>query len=426
MHVYPNHLSNWLTGREHVSEESHDGSCNLSPVVSKTARDLMVGGLFLALMVGVCCGALVYLEEKAKRTDALPILQYEQPVWSEDESRLAFFRLLLPPDGGPYTVRQLWWAQRVGDHKKLVAEFPPSRLDLLAWIENDQSILLQPEQKEGEPPVLIQVAADGSYRRTVRFEQKELALIGVRGGEVFFSRSEPGAVMLLSWSPGEAMFRPVARFPATSGEKLTLEEVSPSPDKHKLAVVVSSGESRGVWIYDRDTRALRYTFVSTEGKSLRTVWSADSTGIAAAAELPGRCELYLVEDLESGTFQRLSTPSDTACIPFWPRGSDRLLLLQNNTVLSFQPHTTVAERILDRIRAGRLVEHLAVSSRGNWAAYHSRRGVEDDLYVVSLKTSQSRTLLPPGIRRELQQTLLYQIGSGTQYALSHWKSSIGQ
>lgn len=371
-------------------------------------------------MVCLSGAGLAYLEYKAKRTDALPLLQYEQPIFSEDESKVAFFRLVVPPEGGPYTTRQLWWAERVGGEKRLVAEFPPSKLDLIAWIENDKSILLQPEQKPDEAPVLIQVAADGSYRRTVRFEQKDLSLIGVRAGEVFFQRTEPGAVMLLSWAPGEQVFRPVARFPATTGEKLSLEDVAPSPDKSRLAVVVASGESRGVWIYERGTRALRYTFVSTEGKSLRTTWSSDSTGLVAAAELPGRCELYLMEDLETGQFTRLSTPSETACLPFWPRGSDRLLLLQNNTVLSFQPHTLVAERILDRIRAGRLVENLAVSSRGNWAAYHSRNGTEDDLYLVSLKTSQSRALLPPPLRRELQQSLLYQIGSGTQYAVQHW------
>lgn len=388
--------------------------------MGKAGRDLLIGGLFLALMVGLCGAGLSYLEYKAKRTDALPILQYEQPVWSEDESRLAFFRLLLPPDGGPYTCRQLWWAKRVGTDKRLIAEFPPSNLTLIAWIEQDKSILLQPEQKPGESPVLIQVAVDGSYRRTVRFEQKELSLIGVRGGEVFFQRNEAGAVMLLSWSPGESMFRPVARFPATSGEKIVLEDVAPSPDKSKLAVVVASGGSRGVWVYDRATRALRYTFVSTVGKALRTVWSSSSNGIVAAAELPGRCELYLVEDLESGTFQRISTPSDTASIPFWPRGSDRLLLLQNNTVVSFQPQSNYAERILDRVRAGRLVQDLSVSPLGNWAAYHSRSGTDDDLYVVSLKTSQSKTLLPPGTRRELQSTLMYQIGSGTQYAVEHW------
>ncbi|GMU51140.1 MAG: hypothetical protein AMXMBFR33_02860 [Candidatus Xenobia bacterium] len=374
----------------------------------------------MLLMLGAFTGSLAYLERRAERTDSLPILHYEQPVWSEDESRLAYFRLLMPPGGGAYTCRQLWWADRIGSERRLVAEFPPGELRIAAWIENDSSILLQPPQQPGQPPVLIQVATDGSFRRTVRFEQVDLQLIGVRGGEVFFQRSLKGAVTLLSWSPGERIFRPVARFPSTSAEQLNLEEVSPSPDGNKLAVVVASGSTRGVWIYDRASRTLRYSFISTEGRSLRTTWSSDSRGLAAAAELGTRCELYMLTDVEEGQFTRLSTPSSSACLPFWPRDSDRLLLLQNNTVLAFHPFSLVAERILDRVRAGRLVQDLAVSSRGNWAAYHSRQGVDDDIYVVSLKTSQSRTLLPPGTRRELQQTLLYQIGSGTQYAVNHW------
>ena len=88
-------------------------------------------------MVAACGASLSYLEYKASRTDALPILQYEQPVWSEDESRVAYFRLLLPSEGGPYTCRQLWWAERVGQEKRLVAEFPPGELTMIAWIEND-------------------------------------------------------------------------------------------------------------------------------------------------------------------------------------------------------------------------------------------------------------------------------------------------
>ncbi|MEW6280933.1 MAG: hypothetical protein AB1758_20125 [Candidatus Eremiobacterota bacterium] len=388
----------------------------------RKGRDLIVAGLFLAMLVGASAGALWYLDARARRADSLPILHYEQPVFSEDESRVAYFRLLVPPGSDDYTTRQLWWTHRLGDERRLVAEFPPSDLRLLAWVERDSSILLLPPQPPEGPPTLIQVAVDGSFRRTIRFAQPALKLVGVRQGEVFFQRPAPGGVELLSWHPGQRAFQSITRFPASAGEQLELEEVAPSPDGRLLSVVICTGEppSRGVWLYDRDRRALRYTFVSTEGVALRTAWSSDSRGLVAAAELAGRCELYLVEDLDTGQFTRLSAPARTACVPFWPRDADHFLLLEDNTVRSFHRRGILAEKLLDRVRAGRTLEDLAVSSRGNWAAYHSRFGPVDDLYVVSLKTNQTRSLVPPGMRRELQQTLWYQIGSGTRYAMTCW------
>ncbi|MBI3926274.1 MAG: hypothetical protein HY319_12090 [Armatimonadetes bacterium] len=401
-------------------------------------------------------GAVMCLERRAQEVDRLPTYRYEQPVWSQDESRIAYFSIACQPDQplASSQPRELAWTSRtVKDRKSLTVLTEPCRI--LGWVDQDRLILLQQESTfELELPSLLQVSAITGQRQQVRFKRDGIRLLGVRGGIALFFRIQeqvpwkvPGsqtrpssgpvaveapagnepqltrkAVELLTWTPGALRFEPLVTIPFSERDPLAVDDVMPSPDGRLYAISLRLAGNAGValWIYDKISRRMFWSKIRS-ASPLRVAWSPESLGLIAVAEAAGGCELFVLRNVLEGSPTRLSSAGDPArYIPFWPRQDADFLLLNGNQVFRFDPVSFQAKPVLDGRQLGPVRGEISVSPGGNWAAYAGPSAEGDELCVMSLRTLNRRALLPPSERADRMGELGYQLADSFRWAVSYW------
>lgn len=392
-------------------------------------RDLALFGGFVLALLGLSWVAQQWLREWKSQADALPVLRYEQPTWSDHGATLAYLLLQGEPGSPEPRSRQLWTVSRFGDDHRLLADLPPGELRIVGWLGGEERVVLEAGGAR-DGVVLLDLAADGSGGRRLRFPGRDLRLVGRGEKELYFARTRPGkaaggGVDLLYWTPGAERLRSLVTIPVQEGESVAVESVVAAPDGRRMAVVLRADPPEGplgVWILRREDRSLTWTTISEEGaRTLRADWSPDSRSLVAVAWLPEFSELFLVEDGPDPRPTRLRAASGPdPFTPLWPRDGKTVLLQEGVRVLEYDFQQQKAELVLDPQTLGYAARDLVLSPLGSLAAFHAPDGDTDDLYVMPLRNGKPDAVARSGERREVHATLLYEIADGMEYATHRW------
>ena len=389
-------------------------------------------------------------------------VRYEQAIWSEDESQVAFIRYQIDPqDGAPKSVdRELCVASRVEGWVRKVADLGEQDLQLLAWIDDDKSLLLMPRKAEGTTPHIFTASvAEGNLKAT-QLARNDIELVSISGGDVFFRRkgaaaawevpsavnvmpgdgsnpsdtpsptptpsgsAAPGLTReqleLLHWAPGKNTIEPVCAIPM-DGDDIQIEDAIPSPDDKWVALVLRVGEEKAVWLYSLADKRLKYSHIKVAARALRMAWSWDSSGLVVAAELHNGCDFYPSSNVARGDFSVLhaNTPG-RAYQPFWPRGEKEFLLLDQGEILRFDPGSLQAQEIMGRTFKGKRTENSAISPRGSFVMFRARENHDDVLYLVSLKVRELKPFLKASTQTLDTSGPAYLVGEGLRNAYRYW------
>lgn len=408
------------------------GPASPRPSSEGRGRDLAFPALFVLFLAALAIGGYLWLRTWKHSVDAMPVLRYEQPAWSDLGGTLAYLQVEIDPGPeGRVRRRQLWSVSRFGDQHRLLADLPPEPVRLVGWLGGEQRVLLQVETPPGEPPVLLDIAGDGSGGRRVRFPLADLRLVGRGGDELYFERPRRsggkalGGAELLSWKPDGDGLTSLVTIPSPSSEPIRLESVTAAPDGRRLAIVLRAPAADGplgLWVHHRDRGDLVWMTIAVEGaRSMAVDWSPNSGSLVGAAWLGDASELYLVDDAPDPSPTRLRTASGRLpFVPVWPRDGNRVLLLEGERVLEYDFRQRRADVVLDPQALGLPPLGLVLSPMGSLAAFHVKEGDTEDLYVVALRGGRPDPVGQPGARRQARGTLLYEIASGVEFALSRW------
>ncbi len=405
------------------------------------------------LLSALTAGGLSWLESVADRVDSLPRYRYSQPLWSPDESSLAYFRTTFEPDS-KRRVRELWWTKRVGDEPaQKLAECPLEPRQLLGWMGDQEAILVSQPGPDSTPNLRLH-RLDGKPATDLEFQRPNLSWHGLQGERLYFCQLhydipfEPPAINqpdseslenyqevereqertltrqgleVLSWGLDENGFRKHLTIPFSPRRALTMESIVPSPDGRFLALGLRLGEDVGIWVYDSKNEKLRWSSIQAAARHCTIVWSPDSVGLLASLDE----NFFLLPNVMTTAFQRFTTETARGFRLVWGR-DDELTLQNGQVIFRLDPDNFEAERLLDERLLSREFEQLELSPRGSWAAYIVDTPEQESLFSVSLSTLQSRSLLPPSPRQKARQTLLYQVADGTRFARRNWLGGGGR
>lgn len=390
-------------------------------------RDLVLFAVFAVSVLLLTVVGYLWLREWKTQADALPVLRYEQPTWSDHGGTLAYLLVQSDPGAERPRSRQLWTVSRFGDDHRLLADLTSSEVRILGWMGGEKRVILQPQTPEADGIVLLDLAADGGGGRRLRFPGQGLRLVGRGENELFFARprKEEAGVDLLVWTPDAERLRALVTIPVQEGESVAVESVVAAPDGKRLAIVLRADPPEGplgVWVYRRDQETLTWTTISEDGaRTLRADWSPDSRSLVAVAWLPDYSELFLVEEGPDPRPLRLRAASGPQPFtPLWPRDGQSVLLQEGERVLEYDFKQQRAELVLDPQTLGFAARDLVLSPLGSLAAFHAPEGDMDDLYVMPLRNGKPDAVARAGERREVHSTLLYEIADGLDYALGRW------
>ena len=389
--------------------------------------------------------------------------RYEQPVWSEDESQVAFIHYQIDPEEPNRSIdKQLCVVSRVDGEVRNVAHLGEQDLHLLGWLDSDKRLLLMPGKRvDGLPRLWTVTVADGNLQET-HFARTDIELVSIRGGEVFFRRRgtstnwdvpssvapvlddapptptpsltpaqsatpspTPGLTReqleLLSWTPGQDSIKPICSIPL-EGDDIQIEDVAPSPDHQWVALILRVGDEKALWLYSHKEQRLRYSHIKLATRAIRLAWSWDSTGLVAAAELSSGCDFFVSYNVERGDFAVLhANAAGRAYTPFWPRGEKDFLLLDRGEIWRFNLATLQATPVLGRVHKGKRAESSAISPRGSWIVFRSREGNDDILYNLSVKVNEVKPLLNTPAPSESRNSIAYLLGDGLRNAYRYWR-----
>jgi hypothetical protein len=389
-------------------------------------RTLRIVGLLWLLFLLFIVGAGVYLSHRAAQTQSQKFPRLAQPCWSESEDQVAY--LSQAPEA---TAWELWRVERLTEKPSRICQLEGGEWSLLGWLDDDKRLLLQPRVQD--IPRFLVVEVNTGRQQEIRFENQGIRLIGVRGGQLFFERaapapgaSEPSSLTVLRWSAGESELTQVLVIPFET-EKLAVESAFPSQDNDWLALVILMGDQeqdRTLWFYDRKHDRLNWSGIRLPCKAMRVAWSPDSRGLVAAVETQTGCDLYAFWNILSGKHTRLSSGEEAHSYqPFWPRGEQYFLLLERRLVYKFDPETLQATRLVADGWEPPKTRDLAVSPRGNYAAYVAKQDDEDQLFRVDFKTQSSHNLLPLHLKTTARKEWWYILGESFDTARRTWTLS---
>ena len=407
-------------------------------------------GIFCVCLALLTALLAAYLVRIADKVDEGTLAFYEQPVWSEDESQVAYIRYesdrALSPQEARQRPHELWRVSRINGQPMRVALLGNEPYKLLGWINKDQALLLQPLASAEVPRILV-AGIDG-HQQEIRFEKEGLQLVSVQGGQVFFQKkasdsrweapgshdNEPGStelkapallrdeVALYTWAPGDSSVTKLVGIP-TEGEEVSIEAAYPSPDGKLVAMVLKIRGELALWFYDKQQDRLQWSNIKIPATVMEMAWSPDGNGLVCAVDSPEGCDLYAFWNVRKLDYTRLRSRSAGKVFrPFWPRGEKHFLLLDDTGVFRFDPESRKAERVLGRYQQGQRADDMNVSPRGSWAVYHSREGESDNLYYLSLRSEQPRPLLPPPKRLVQHDETWYVVAQGLRTAWNYWNA----
>ena len=426
-----------------------------SQFVMVVLRRLAIFWVLLGVLLGGVSSKLIsWVDQLDRKTWA----RYEQPLWSEDEAQVAYLRYEIDPKDpqAPIKNKELWVVSRVAGEPRKIADLGEQDLNLQGWVDDDKRLLLMPRKAQAGVPRVWTVSVEDGVLRETRFSRKDIELVSVNGGDVFFRRQgkkqawevpsvapDEGApsatptptpsasgtptptltrdqLELLMWAPGRNSIAPVCSLPL-EGDEIQIEDAVPSPDDHWVALVLKVDQERALWLYSRKDDKLRYENIKVNARALRLAWSWDSTGLVAAAEHESGCDLYVSWNIEKSEFTvlRANTPG-RSFTPFWPRGEKQFLLLDHGDILRFDPSNLRAESVMGKTFQGKRTEDSSISPRGGWVVFRSREGHDDKLFYVSLTVKKLQTLLKPSAQTVEKQSLYYIVGDGLRQARQFW------
>lgn len=414
------------------------------------------------VLIGLAVAGGIHLVSWVSGSQVRNWTRYDQAIWSEDESQVAFIRYQIDPQTPtPKGInRELCVASRVEGDVRKVADLGDQDLQLLAWIDDDKRLLLMPRKPEGTTPHIFTASVAEGDLKEVKLSRDDIELVSISGGDVFFRRkgaaaawevpsavsvmpgdgsnlpstptptptptssASPGLTReqleLLHWSPSKNTIDPVCAIPM-EGDDIQIEDAVPSPDDKWVALVLKVGEEKAVWLYSETDKRLKYTHIKVAARALRMAWSWDSSGLVVAAELHNGCDFYTSSNVASGDFIVLhaNTPG-RAYQPFWPRGEKEFLLLDQGEILHFDPASLQAQEIMGRTFKGKRTENSAVSPRGSFVMFRSRENHDDVLYLVSLKVRELKPLLKADVQVVDKSGPAYLVGEGLRNAYRFW------
>jgi len=257
-----------------------------------------------------------------------------------------------------------------------------------------------------------------------------MRLVGHGDNQLLFERplpTEDGAsgLELVEWRPSAAGFSRLVAIPSPASEPVHIESARVSLDDQRVAVVMRAPLQTGplgIWVFRRETGELTWTTVSVaEARNLQVAWSPDSATLVGAAWLGDSSELYLLEDGPDPLPIRVRTASGPlAFTPLCPRDGGRVLLQETRRILDFDLKRHRARVLVSPRNLGLDPDRLVLSPRGSAAAFCTRSGSQPGVYVVALTGGRPEQISRPGERLQTQQTLLYTIADGLEYAGSWW------
>lgn len=390
-------------------------------------RTLKIVGLLWLVFFLVVGGSGFYLAGRVHQTEAERFPNLAQPCWSEDESQVAY--LSRPSGDGPAAPWELWRVGAVDRNPQMVCRLDPGEWELLGWLDEDKRLLVQPRQQTVPSVTVVEVG--GGKRQEIRFENKGIRLVGIRGGSLFFERLDEAedharSVALLTWTPGDNQLTRVTSVPFET-ETIRIDAACPSPNHKYLALVLlmgDSGRDRTLWFYDVEQDKLNWSGLRLNSLGIRCAWAPDSAGLVAAVQTDQNCDLYDFSNLESGEYTRLSSGSEShAYQPYWPRGSSgdkHFLLVEKKRVYKFDKEMLQATQLTAEDWDPPKTRDLSVSPRGNYATFVGLEADDDQLYRVGFKNRSTEPLLPLHPKTVLQKEWWFVLGQGFRTAVSGW------
>ena len=368
-------------------------------------------GVFFVVVLGLS----VWLIQRVQEIESQTYPKLAQPCWSENEEQVAY--LAREPKDASWS---LWRVESVSGKSFPVCALEAGDWKLEGWLDDDRRLLLRSVQG-GSPRVLVVEVGTGN-QKDIRFEAKDIQFIGVRGGKVLFQRYAqtgsagelPESLTVLAWSPGEERLESLVTIPFET-ERLSVEKAWPSLNNRWLALCMLMGDSgeRTLWFFDQQENHLRWSGLRLACNGIRGCWSSDSSGFVAAIHSEKGCDLYAYYNIYNDEYSRLSAGDQSRDYqPFWPRGADYFLLLEKKHVYQFDPHTLEANKLTADGWDHPRTRDLAVSPRGNLAAYVGEEMGDDQLFKVDFGAHQSRPMLPSHPKAHLQQTWWFVLGQG--------------
>ena len=194
-----------------------------------------------------------------------------------------------------------------------------------------------------------------------------------------------GQNVSIYWMDREGRFQPLRETPA--------EYYNPafSPDGKRLALEISDGKRRDIWLYDWERDALtRLTFAGVQ--NVEPVWTPDGTRIVySSQEKDGTINLWWMRADGAGDAQRLTESKSSQYARSWLPDGKVLAFHQYNTDTNWDIMTLPIEgneksgwkpgEPKPFVNSAFLEREPAFSPDGRWLAYHSNETGVLEVYV---------------------------------------------
>ena len=235
------------------------------------------------------------------------------------------------------------------------------------------------------------------------YGKPQLVLQGVAGDETtgvaHFTTADDGTLAYVPGTPGANMRRIAWVDRTGKAEALNLQpaqynEIRISPDGSRIALLVGSGGSGDVWVYDlQRATSTRLTF---NGRNATPVWSADGKSVYYVDIEPGSPgKSVLMRKLADGSRdpEELISLSNSAYLKgLTPDGT--------SAIFDYQRNSSDSSIIESKLARGAEVTHLvntqfseyaaALSSNGRWLAYQSIESGQPEIYVRDMTRDGGR------------------------------------
>ncbi len=215
------------------------------------------------------------------------------------------------------------------------------------------------------------------------------------------------------WAVGEEnVIRHLVDIPFVSGTSVELVDVLPSPESRFVALQLRFGKVSEVslWVYDHSgTGRMIWTKVKSREQRLQATWTPDGLGLSAIGKGTEGWELFWMKSVLKPEPERFKGGLVLqGCYPVCSADGGELLLVGKDRIYRFDKRTLRAKSIVVRSRLG--ASSYIVSPKGKWLAYTLRGGEDNNIFVRSLKSGMTRSLLPITKKSASKKTLCYRLG----------------
>lgn len=451
-----------------------------------TLQDLLIGVVFLVFLAGfVVWGADSLLTWKHD-IDIQPNTSYHQLCWSQDGESLAFIRDEIKQISHGQSIKSsLWVNERFGDQAVRLQDNLPNAYQLTGWFADDSLIVLNSAnrpldlkkfkeidgQKKAssnseEAPAkeeTIQLTEVGpkdlcgvvegncaikpglsfaevnTKDRSIRYLNlpiENAQVVGNSQKEVFIAQyltsdKDRGQINLLTYQPGTTEAKVLVSVPSRQKEMMHVDSVVASPNKEKLAIVISVVASLsksvsedddtplGVWLFNRENKSLAWTTISANNaRDLSVVWSKDSKWLGGVARYVDEAELFaFYGDNDCQAAKLRGVPQEGDIIPLITSNTHALTFVSLNRIDCYNFDQQKNIPLLSSENLEYVPSNFAVASSGA-VAYAATPYDAQNIYICALNNPTSHKVNIPD--DSAKQTWYYQEVGNLQYALDYW------